>query len=156
MTPGPSAALTPRSGAAIEAARRLWARAGGAAATDAAAPLAAALCAQLTTALGRWIGHVGFVALFDQAIGEAREEHPALELVTAADCNTSCFQAVADAHGAARLAAGMVGLIAALIDVLGRIIGEDIAMRLVEQTGIPSSPRVVSAEMEAGSDAQQA
>ena len=52
------------------------------------------------------------------------------------------------AHSAAEVAAGMVALVAALIELLGRIIGEEMAVRLVEQTGIPSPRGVVNAEME--------
>jgi hypothetical protein len=39
-------------------------------------------------------------------------------------------------HGAAEVAAGMVALVAVLVDLLGRIIGEDMAGRLVEETGV--------------------
>lgn len=40
----------------------------------------------------------------------------------------------------------MVAAVAALIDLLGRIIGEEMAVRLVEQTGVPSPRGVVSTE----------
>jgi len=57
-------------------------------------------------------------------------------------------------HGAADVAAGMVALVAGLVELLGRIIGEDMALRLVEQTGVqthretvkPSPRGVVSTE----------
>jgi hypothetical protein len=50
------------------------------------------------------------------------------------------------------VAAGLVALVTALIELLGRIIGEEMAVRLVEQIGIPSAPGVVSTEPEGGRD----
>ena len=61
------------------------------------------------------------------------------------------------AHGAAEVAAGMVALVATLIDLLGRIIGEEMAVRLVEETACrlarrqedrPSPRGVVSTDIE--------
>jgi hypothetical protein len=41
-------------------------------------------------------------------------------------------------HSATEVAAGMVALVSRLTELLGRIIGEEMALRLVEQTGTPS------------------
>jgi hypothetical protein len=38
-------------------------------------------------------------------------------------------------HGVAKVEAGMVAAVGELIDLLGRIIGEEMALRLVEQAG---------------------
>jgi hypothetical protein len=38
------------------------------------------------------------------------------------------------AHGADKVAAGLVALVAALIELLGHVVGEDMAVRLVEQS----------------------
>ena len=66
-------------------------------------------------------------------------------------------------HGATEVAAGMVALVAGLGELLGRIIGEEMALRLVEQTSMPTSrgrekdrpsPRgVVSIQLKGGRDA---
>jgi hypothetical protein len=56
------------------------------------------------------------------------------------------------------LADGMVAMVATLIDLLGRIIGEDMAVRLVEQAGAeterPSPRGVVSTEPKRGPNAR--
>jgi hypothetical protein len=56
------------------------------------------------------------------------------------------------AHGAGEVAAGLVASMAALIELLGRIIGEEMAVRLVEQVGMPSPRAVASTDTEGESD----
>jgi hypothetical protein len=46
----------------------------------------------------------------------------------------------------------MVAWLAAMLEVLGRIIGEETAIRLVEQTAMPRLEGVVSAETERARD----
>lgn len=145
--------MTPQSTAATDAARRLWARAVG----DTAAPgdVAAAAertCTQLRTELGRWIGADGYRALVDRALGLARAEHPALGDLPCLGGNQPATTAVVRAHGAGAVAAGLVALVAALIELLGRIIGDEMALRLVEQIGVPSLHGVVSTEPAGGRD----
>jgi hypothetical protein len=53
-------------------------------------------------------------------------------------------------HGAPKVAAGMITVIATLIELLGRIIGEDMAVRLVEQTGAPSPREELSIPRQRG------
>ena len=126
--------MTPVSAAATEAARRLWAHEG----LDAGAPeeMAAAAeqgCARLRAGLTRWIGSDGYRALVDRALEEAREGHPAL---AGLQCQAGDVQGVAAAvgvHGAAEVREGILALVALLIDLLSRLIGEEMAMRLVEQ-----------------------
>ena len=149
--------MTPRSAAATEVARRLWARAAG----DSSAPedVAAAadrMCAQLRVGLGRWVGAMGYRALLDRALVLARAEHPALGSLSCHGGDDPVTTADVRSQGAAEVAAGMVALVAALVELLGRIIGEEMAVRLVEQTGIerarPSPRGVVSTESRGGRD----
>jgi hypothetical protein len=56
------------------------------------------------------------------------------------------------ANGADQAAAGMVAWVAALMDLLGRIIGEETAVRLVEHAAVPTPRGVVSTESEGGRD----
>ena len=153
--------MTQRSAAATDMARRLWARAAGdTSAPEEVAAAAERMCTQLRTWLVRWVGTMGYRALFDRALMLARAEHPALrslscggdEPVTTADVR---------AEGSAEVAAGVVALVAALTDVLGRIIGEEMAVRLVEHAAIGSNreerpnPRgAVSTESSGGRDAR--
>jgi hypothetical protein len=51
------------------------------------------------------------------------------------------------------VAAGLVALVAALIEVLGHIIGEEMAVHLVEEIGNPGPHGGVSTEIKGGPDA---
>jgi hypothetical protein len=153
--------MTQRSAAATDMARRLWARAAGdTSAPEEVAAAAERMCTQLRTWLIRWVGTMGYRALFDRALMLARAGHPALrslscggdEPVTTADVR---------AEGTAEVSAGVVALVAALAELLGRIIGEEMAIRLVEQAGIdseseerPNPRRAVSTESSGGRDAR--
>ena len=145
--------MTPRSAAATSAARRLWAHAAGSPVTpDQFVAAATSTWARLCSGLGRWVGANGYRALVDRALGLARVEHPALGGLS---CDGNDAPAIATAvrtHGAAAVAAGMVATLAALIELLGRIIGEETATRLVEQSGSPHPRGAVSTEKEGGRD----
>jgi hypothetical protein len=122
------------SAAAAEAARQLWGQQG----LDAGGPeeMAAAAeqgCARLRAGLTRWIGSDGYRALADRALQQARAGHPVL---AGLQCQAGDVQGVAAAvgvHGAAEVREGIIALVALLIDLLSRLIGEEMAMRLVEQ-----------------------
>jgi hypothetical protein len=121
--------MASRSAAATDAARRVWTRAAGdSRGPEALTAAAEQLRSQLSTGLGRWIGAQGYRALLERAGELARTERSAL--------------------GAEEAAVGQVALLAALIELLGRIIGEEMAVRLVEQSGMPSPPGLVSTETE--------
>ncbi len=116
---------------------------------------------QLRLGLGRWIGVMGYRALLDRALGLARAEYPALAGLSCHGGEEEFEVAAAvRAHGAAEVTAGMVAVVAVLIDLLARIIGEEMALRLVEQTGMErgserQEPAVVlSTQSAGGSDAR--
>ena len=141
--------MSPTPAAASETARRLWARAGG----DGGAPeevgaAADRLCAQLRAGLGRWIGAEGYRALLERALELARPEHPALGGLSCLGGDGLLTTAAVRAHGAGETAASFVALVAKLIELLGRIIGVEMALRLVAQTELPSPRGVVSTERE--------
>jgi len=112
------------------------------------------MCTQLRAGLGRWVGATGYRALLDRALGLARAEHPALGSLLCHGGEVPMITAAVRAHGVAEVAAAMVAWVAALIELLGRIIGEEMAVRLVEQTDIPSPRGVVSTESKGGRDAR--
>ena len=147
--------MTP-SAAANDAARRLWARAsGGSSAPQHVASAAERLCAQSREGLGRWIGAQGYRALFDRALGMARAEHPALRGMSCLGGDEAAITAAVRANGHGQVVEGMVAWLAAMMELLGRIIGEETAVRLVEQTAMPrpEGPEgVVSAETERARD----
>ena len=126
--------MTPVSAVATEAARQFWAHDG----LDAGAPeeIAAAAeqgCARLRAVLTRWIGSEGYRALVDRALAQARAAHPA---IAGLRCQAGDVQGVAVAvggHSAAEVREGILALVAQLVDLLSRLIGEEMAVRLVEQ-----------------------
>jgi hypothetical protein len=139
--------------AATDAARRLWARtAADGSASEEVAAAADRMCTQLRAGLGRWIGAEGYRALLERALGLARVEHPALGGLSCLGGDGTMTMAAVRAHGAGEVAAGLVALVATLIDLLGRIVGEEMALRLVEHVGMPSPHGVVSTEPEGDRD----
>ena len=155
--------MTQRSAAATELARRLWERAAGdSSAPEDVAVAATRMCTELRAGLSRWVGAMGYRALIDRALLLARAEHPALSSLSCHGGDEPVTTAGVRAHSAAEVATGMVALVAALVELLGRIIGEEMAVRLVEHIGMKSetdrktpSPRgIVSTESKGGRDAR--
>ena len=152
--------MTQRSAAATEVARRLWQRAvDDSGAPEDVAVAATHMCTELRTGLTRWVGAMGYRALIDRALLLARAEHPALGSLSCHGGDEPVTTAAVRAHSADEVATGMVALVAALVELLGRIIGEEMAVRLVEQIGIerdgdPSPRGIVSTESKGGRDAR--
>ena len=136
--------MTPGAVKANDAASRLWARAAGDVTTPEDISAAAdRMCEQLSAGLGRWIGKDGYRALLERALGLARAQHLVLSGVSCMGGDASTTAAAVKTHGARAVAAGMVAWVTELIALLGAIIGEEMAVRLVEQMG-PSRRPVVS------------
>jgi hypothetical protein len=93
------------------------------------------LCRELDAGLSRWIGVGGYRTLQDRALREVIVAHPALAMLSFDDNGlTNALNAVRE-HGVEDVAEGMVALAACLIELLGRIIGAEMAIRLVEHSG---------------------
>ncbi len=135
--------------AAPEAARQLWHGVAGDSRTpeDVAAG-ADRLWGGLSTALGRWIGASGYHALLNRSLGIARAEHSCLGNLQCVGGEEALIAATARTHGAGEVAASMVTVATVLIDLLGRIVGDDMAIHLVNQVGTPSPRGVVSTQSE--------
>jgi hypothetical protein len=110
------------------------------------------MCAELRTGLGRWIGTEGYQALVDRALTLARPKHPVLGSFSCLGGDEQGTAAAVGAHGAADVAAGLVAFVTAVIELLGRIIGDEMAVRLVEQIAVPSPRGVVSNKIQGGRD----
>jgi hypothetical protein len=131
--------MTERSTAASEVARLLWSRnARDNSSSEEVVAAAERTCIQLRAGLGRWIGAMGYRALLDRALVLARAEHPALASLSCHGGDEQMIAAAVRSYGAAEVAAGMMALVSRLVELLGRIIGEEMALRLVEQTGTPT------------------
>ena len=129
------------SPAATEVARRHWARAAGDTNTlQEVAAAATRTCTQLQAGLARWVGAMGYRALIDRALLLARAEHPALGSLSCHGGDQPLTTAAVRAHSAAEVTAGIVALVVTLIDLLSRIVGEEMAVQLVNQA-MAASPR---------------
>jgi hypothetical protein len=122
---------------ARETARRLIAReqSGGTAPVDAAP--AEQVVRRLSDDLVEWFGPYATHALFTRALARARAEHPVLAAVRVGAPAKPNVEGLADSartHGVGATAAAAVGLLAALVELLGRLIGDDLAITLVEQS----------------------
>lgn len=89
--------------------------------------------------LSRWFGPYGALALVTRALTSARENHVALAPVwvtTDAATRVAALAGIGESkrlHGSAAVLEGFVVWTAALSDLLGRLIGEDLASRLLRQ-----------------------
>jgi hypothetical protein len=123
-----------KSAAATEVARHLWQRAvGDAGAPEDVAVAATRMCTELRAGLTRWVGAMAYRTLIDRALLLARAEHPALGSLSCHGEAEPVTTAAVRAHSAAEVTAGMVVLMATLIDLLSRIVGEEMAVELVNQ-----------------------
>jgi hypothetical protein len=103
---------------------------------DATVAAAQAACERLNRELSRWVGANGSLALFTRALAEARAAHPVLAAIRVRTRSQASLEGVPETiqkHGAAATADGLTSLLATLLELLGRLIGDDMVMRLVEQ-----------------------
>jgi hypothetical protein len=115
-------------------------RAGG----DTAARAAAAACDHLYRELSRWVGSDGCNALFTRALAQARTEYPALGQIQLRPRSEPYIDGVAEtimAHGDAAAAEALESMLVRLIELLGRLIGDDMAMKLIERSLAASEGR---------------
>jgi hypothetical protein len=104
---------------------------------DSAARAAASACDQLYRELSRWVGPDGCHALFTRALAQARTEYPALEQIQLHARSEPYIDGVAAtivAHGDAATAEALESMLAHLVELLGRLIGDDMAMKLIERS----------------------
>jgi hypothetical protein len=123
-------------------AQRLITRSHSGSGTKSSADSAAAAVERLYLDLSRWVGLDGCHALFTRALAEAREEHQALAGVTLHVRSTHYLQGIAEAverDGPEKTATGLESMLVTLIELLGRLIGNDMASNLIER-GLGGSP----------------
>ena len=132
--------MAPLSPAALSAADRLLSRARAAANARAVShdPLDVAemVGRQLASTLSRWFGPYGYHALLSRALADAVRSHPSLAPVRVQGPTDPVLVRLADAAAANGIDATMGGVttvLATIVELLGRLIGEDLAMNLMEQ-----------------------
>jgi len=104
---------------------------------DSAARATAAACDHLYQALSRWVGPDGCHALFTRALAEARSEHPALAQIHLRARSQPYIEGVPEtimAHGDAATAEALESMLVHLVELLGRLIGDDMATKLIERS----------------------
>lgn len=92
---------------------------------------------RLADELAVWFGPHGARALLTRALVSAQVTHPALAAVRVGLAPGPDLDGLADstrAHGAAAVAAATGDVLVALVDLLGRVIGDELAATLAEQS----------------------
>jgi hypothetical protein len=104
---------------------------------DTAARAAVSACEHLYRELSRWVGSDGCHALFTRALAQARTEYPALGQIQLHARSEPYIDGVAEtimAQGDGATAEALESILARLIELLGRLIGDDMAMKLIERS----------------------
>ena len=86
--------------------------------------------------LRRFIGSDGCHALLTRALSRTQADHRALQnisIIAQPDLSVQGVPESIQAHGAAETAAALESTLTALIELLGRLIGDELAMKLIEQ-----------------------
>ena len=129
--------MPPISPASRAAAQRLFARASGSGDGGALDPATSA--DQMYRALGhtltRWFGPYGYHALLVRALAETRPAHPALATVSVKGPTDPRLDGIANAaarYGATATVDAMIDVAASVIELLGRLIGEDMAAKVID------------------------
>ena len=131
--------------ASLRIARRVIEREAIAGNTDPAivAPALQRICARTCTNLRDAMGDSGCEALVARARARAERPHPALEDLCRrrnGDLQVEDVLAIIAAHSVDAVTAAIEAFLAALIDILSRLIGEDMAIRLIDQDVPRSRP----------------
>ena len=129
------AAGTPIS---LQLARRLLAREAAQVGEGEPEKVGAALtrtCLRVSENLRDSLGEAGWAALLARALAGTEADHPALRNVRRQDEDDIDLDGVVigvEVHGVASVTAAFEALFAALIEILGQLIGEDMAIRLID------------------------
>jgi hypothetical protein len=118
---------------------------------DAVAAATEQVCGRLSANLSRWFGIDGTNALFARALARAQADHSVLTNVRYSRQSAVRLQQLAEnarIQGADSAVEGVAAMLTALIELLGRLIGPDIAMRLVEHSLPPEAPDAARATQE--------
>jgi hypothetical protein len=102
---------------------------------DAVAAGAARACEKLCLHLARIVGGTGILALFDRSVAVSRSEFPWLPAASGASSAarwTELASALAGQPPAAALEA-VAMVVTTLVELLGRLIGDDLTLRLLQE-----------------------
>ena len=97
-------------------------------------------CERTYAELGRWLGASGSHALFTRVLAQTRRVHPAVGNIDVRAGPEPRLEHVAEAvraHGGGAVANALAEALIALLALLERLIGEDLAGRLLERVVTP-------------------
>ena len=101
-------------------------------------------CTRLIENLRDTVGADGCAALLARSIARAEREHPVLSVVYRQDgreFHLDGISAAFEQHGPAAVIAGVDAMMTSLVEVLGRLIGEDMAIRIIDLGARPDERR---------------
>jgi len=104
---------------------------------DTSARAAAAASDSLYRELSRWVGPDGCHALFTRALAESRSQYPVLEKIQLRARSEPYIEGIADsimARGDPETAEALESMLVRLVELLGRLIGDDMAGKLIDRT----------------------
>ena len=102
---------------------------------DAAALAVQTACERAYRDMARWLGATGAHALLRRALAHEQADYPFLAEIRIghrSDPVLDGVSGVVQVHGAPAVAAGLEAVLATLVGLLGRLIGDDMAAQLVE------------------------
>ncbi|MEO8226762.1 MAG: hypothetical protein ABI637_04980, partial [Gemmatimonadota bacterium] len=91
------------------------------------------VCERLGTGLARWIGPDGYHALLRRALDEQQDIHPGFAMLACDGGDGTRIAEAVNRNGAEPSLAALESLVGILITLLGRIVGEAMAIQLIEQ-----------------------
>jgi hypothetical protein len=113
--------------------------------SDGHATAVAAACDALYRELSRWVGRDGCHALFTRALAQARTESKPLEQIELRPGGADAYvEGVAESilsHGDFEVAEALESVLVNLIELLGRLVGENMAAKLIERGIAPPGRR---------------
>jgi hypothetical protein len=104
---------------------------------ESAAGAAVAACDNLYRELSQWVGADGCHALFTRSLAAVRTEYPQLGQIQLRPRSELYIDGSAEtimAHGDAATAEALEAMLVRLVELLGRLIGDDMATKLTERT----------------------
>lgn len=110
---------------------------------DTPARAAAAASDRLYRELSRWVGVDGCYALFSRALAQARTEYPALAQIEIRARSEPHIDGVAEtimARGDPATVEALESMLEGLVELLGRLIGDDMARKLIERNLAVAEP----------------
>lgn len=92
-------------------------------------------CEQVYRDLARWLGPESARSLLARGVAAARLNHAAMEGFRPGENTDRVFEdapAIIAAHGSAAVGAALDAVLVAMLELLGRLVGNDLAARLVD------------------------